>query len=98
MGFILVILNDWDVYLHLNMWNVEMFVPRFVLRGIDYLRKYQLRGEWNVSLIVDIGVICHHLGYDYMKLLGWICSKIEDKFMCCNSQAWHFHVRLKMVQ
>ncbi|MCO5600621.1 hypothetical protein L7F22_054736 [Adiantum nelumboides] len=54
--------------------------------------------------VVPCGTIVRHLGYPIevdvsnKQLLEWISGHIGDKFMYWKSQAWPFHIRLKVAQ
>ncbi|MCO5549418.1 hypothetical protein L7F22_024322 [Adiantum nelumboides] len=54
--------------------------------------------------VVPRGTIVQHLGYPIgvdvsnKQLLEWISGHIGDKFMYWKSQAWPFHIRLKVAQ
>ncbi|MCO5597147.1 hypothetical protein L7F22_051222 [Adiantum nelumboides] len=63
-----------------------------------------LKGLGWQGLVVPRGTIVRHLGYPIgvdvtnKQLLDWISGRIGDKFVYWKSQAWPFHVRLKVAQ
>ncbi|MCO5602437.1 hypothetical protein L7F22_056569 [Adiantum nelumboides] len=66
--------------------------------------KIDLQGLGWQGLVVPRGTIVCHLGYPIgvdvtnKQLLDWISGRIGDNFVYWKSQAWPFHVRLKVAQ